>query len=607
MTIRKNWTNKEVAHLLKSITAAYIIKQENRFKIAAYQRAAAAISHASIEVKDLWDDNKLKEIPGVGSNIASYLDELFKTGKVKHFEAVLRPLPKAMFEFIKVPGIGPKLAYKLSLKLNIRKALGALKRLKKAAKQGKIRVIEGFGEKSEKEILQDLKEFDKQSQRLLLPYAGKIADDILAYLKNCPSVKKVDFLGSLRRMTATVGDIDIAAASQNSKKVIDWFIKYPKKARLVESGEKKARILVSGNHQVDLMVEPPSSYGSLLQHLTGSKEHNIHLRQTAQDKGLSLSEHGIKILKTKNQKLKTYIKNQKLIKFKDEKSFYNFLGMDWIPPELRENLREIKLALKHKLPKLVKISDIKGDLHIHSNINIEESHDPGLDSMEKMIEKAKKLNYQYLAFSEHNPSLAGHTNKQIITLLKRKKHKIDKLNYSRENNMKNNRKKLFIFNSLEIDIKPNGKRAISDGALKYLDFAIAAVHSSFRLEREKMTKRILAGLNHPKVKILAHPTGRILNKREGYELDWDKVFTFCKKNNKFLEINAYPDRLDLPDVMVKKAVENGVKLVINTDSHKLDHLDLMKYGVAVARRGWAGTDDILNTLGYNKICKFLIL
>lgn len=598
MLFSKNLSNKEIAHLLQSIAAAYIIKAENRFKIIAYQRAATAVEHAPSEIKDLWLEQKLTEIPGVGLNIASYLDELFRTGKVKHFEQVLKGLPQAVFEFIKISGLGPRTAFKLCQELGIKQRKGALKKLGKAASQGKIRHIEGFGEASEKEILRGLADFGKRSERLLLPFATTISQDVLDYLKRCPQVKRVDPLGSLRRKCATVGDVDIAVASDKPEKVIDWFIKYPKKTRVVESGEAKARLIISGGYQIDLMVEPLQSYGSLLQHFTGSKEHNIHLRQIAQDKGMSLSEHGIKKKKKAGA--------GQLKKYAQEKDFYQALGMDWIPPVLREDTGEIKAAIKHQLPKLIKLSDVKGDLHIHSDFNIESSHDLGISSMKVTIQKAKELNYQYIAFSEHNPSTSKHNDKQIIALLKRKKEEIDELNYSREKKSGIKNKKLFIFNSLEIDIKPNGKRAVPDKALDLLDFAIVAVHSSFRLEKGKMTERILSALEHPKVKILAHPTGRKFNQREAYELDWDKIFDFCKRKNKFLEINSYPDRLDLPNTLVKEAIKNGLKLVLSTDAHEVEQLDLIKYGVFVAEKGWAAKSDIINTLDYNQVRKLLI-
>jgi DNA polymerase (family 10) len=270
--------------------------------------------------------------------------------------------------------------------------------------------------------------------------------------------------------------------------------------------------------------------------------------------------------------------------------------LDFIPPELREDTGEIEAAQNHQLPKLIEEKEIKGDLHLHSNFPIEESHDPGTDSLEEMIKKAEALNYEYIGFSEHNPSLSNHSEKQIIKLLKAKKEKIEQLNYSRTYKLPKR-----IYNGLEVDVRPDGKLALPKKALELLDYVIASIHSSFRMDSEEMTKRVLEGLAVKKVKILGHPTGRLLNKREGYELNWDKIFDFCLKNDKWLEINAWPARLDLPDSLVREAVKNGVKMIINTDAHSTEEMDLMPFGVAVARRGWAEKDDIVNTLNCDKI------
>jgi len=495
-----------------------------------------------------------------------------------------------MFEFLLIPGIGPKTAFKLCQELKIKKRETALKELKKAVKSGKLKNIAGFGEQSAQKILKALSEYGRTEKRLLLPVAFSRAEAILNYLKLQPLVIKAETLGSLRRHCATVGDIDIAVASKDKKAVIDWFIRYPKWLKIIEAGENKARALLSGNIQVDLMVERPAAFGSLLQHFTGSKQHNIALREIALKKGLSLSEHGIK--KKQSHQRQSY---------ETEEGFYQALGMVWIPPELRENYGEIELAQKNQLPKLVELKEIKGDLHLHSDFNIETSHDIGTSSLAEIYQKGEKLGYEYLALSEHNPSLNFHSNSEIIDLIKRKKEYIDQFLYSKEKERKNRVKKIFIFNSLEIDIRPDGKRAISDEALDLLDFAIVSVHSSFRLNRQKMTQRVLRALDHPKVKILGHPTGRKLLKREGYELDWEKIFEFCLKNHKYLEINAWPDRLDLPDFLIREAVKVGVKLVVTTDSHSVEDMELIRYGVWTARRGWATKADILNTLSYNEL------
>lgn len=592
MEIHKGMTNLELAELLRAVAASYQLKGEekNRFRMIAYQRAADSVEHLSSEAKDLWDDGKLKEVAGIGPGIEEHLDEIFRTGKSKHFELVMKGFPPAIFELMKVSGIGAKTAFKLSQQLRIKEAKGAMKKLEKAVREGKVSGIEGFGEQSQVAIEKSIKEVKGKKRRLLLPYALSIAEEVIEWMKKEKSVKEINPLGSLRRKASTVGDIDIAVATSDAKKAIDHFASYPKKQRILEKGDRTASIIVSGSIQVDLMVQSPGSYGALLQHFTGSKHHNIALREYALKGKLSLSEYGIK-------------ERGKLLRFPTEEAFYKKLGMDWIEPELREDTGEIEAAINHKQPKLVELKDIKGDLQMHSSFDIETSHDVGESSMEELIEKANELGYEYIALSEHNPSQSQHNEKQIIDILKRKKEKVEKLNSSLVKSGKNSVKK--VFNSLEVDILPDGRLPVPDEGLKLLDFILVSIHSSFRQSREKATKRVLSALAHPSVKIFAHPTGRMLGKREGVELNWPKIFESCKKHNKWLEINANPARLDLPDVLVHEAVKAGVKLTLGTDAHHQNGLDDMTFGVSVARRGWATKADIVNTRGLKEFERML--
>lgn len=585
-------TNAEIARLLRNVAAAYTIKNENefRFQIIAYERAADTIENSTEEINDLFKQGKLITLPGIGPSIQSHLEQLLKTGHVRHFDWVMFGISQAMFPLLDVPTLGPKKAYRLVKEFNLTKPETVIDDLEKIAKQGEIAKLEGFGEKSQQDILRAIEEY-RQGQgkitKMTLPYAFELAETIILYLKKSKAVIKAYPLGSLRRMASTVGDIDIAVATNYPKAVITHFATYPNKLRIIEQGPTTASILVSSGHQIDLMTQPKESFGSLLQHLTGSKNHNIKLREIALKKGLSLSEYGIK-----NRK-------GKLTRFPTEKAFYEALGLDFIPPELREDQGEIEASLIHKLPKLIEAKDIKGDLHIHSSFPIEPSHDLGKDSMEDMLKKAKSLKYSFFGFSEHNPSISKHTNNQIYSILTKRKAKIEQLKLSS--------KSIRIINLLEVDILSNGDLAIDDKALGYVDMIIASVHSSFDQSREDMTKRVLTALSHPKVKILGHPTGRLLNQRKGYELEWNKIFDFCKKNNKALEINAWPLRLDLPDTLVREAVKKGVTMVINTDSHSVGQMDMMRYGVAVARRGWATQNNIVNTWDWTKFAKWLTM
>ena len=387
-------------------------------------------------------------------------------------------------------------------------------------------------------------------------------------------------------MVATVGDIDIAVSSNNPQKIIDHFKKFRETQKILEAGSRTSSIVLKNGMQVDLMVQPPEAFGALLQHFTGSKNHNIHLRETALKKGLSLSEYGIRV-------------KGKLQKFRTEAEFYKFLNLDWIEPELREDSGEIEAAINHRLPKLVSIEDIKGDIHLHSNFPIEPSHDLGANTFKDIITKAKNLNYEYIGFSDHSPSYSNHTKKQVVDLIKKRKEKIEQLKSSHKN--------IGILNLLEVDILANGELSIPEEGLKLLDGSIAGVHSSHHQDKRKMTQRILNACKSTYVNVVAHPTGRLLSERESYEVDWPAVFDACIINKKILEINAWPNRLDLPDVLVRDAIRAGIKLIINTDSHEISQMDNMRFGVAVARRGWATKDDIVNTLSWVEFRKLFRL
>lgn len=582
-------SNFEIAKLLKNIATAYTIKNENkfRFQIIAYLKASEVISGLNGELIEYYKEDKLDAIPGIGPTLKSHLTELFKKGKVKHFDWVLKGVPKSVFVLTDIPTFGPKKAFRIVSQFNLNDPDTVINDVEKIAKENKISKLEGFGEKSENDIIKAIEEFrlgKGKTTRMTLPYAFEVAQKITDYLKASKLVDKVEALGSLRRRSSTIGDIDFAVATNQPKKVIDYFVSYPHRERLIEKGDVSASILVSGGRQVDLLIQPVAAFGSLLQHFTGSKNHNIHLREYALKKGLSLSEYGIKNLKTKNEKLQ---------KYSNEEEFYNAIGLAWIPPELREDIGEIELAAENKIPTLVELKDIKGDFHIHSSFPIEPSHDLGNDCMEEMLKEALELGYEYIGFSEHNPSTSKHTNEQIFKLLLKRDKYIEKL--------KKNYKNVRIFKLLEVDILPNGSLAIDNNCLDLLDVAIVSIHSVFNMDKNQMTKRVLKGLSHNKAKIFAHPTGRLLNTRGGYDLDWDKIFTFCKENNKALEINSWPQRLDLPDKIVGQAVKAGIKMVIGSDSHAANQMELLKYGVFVARRGFATKNDILNTMSYNNM------
>lgn len=606
MKASKSMNNLEIAELLRDVAAAYELQGGGgvKFKIVAYERAADAVEHLSSEAKDIWDEGKLEDVAGIGKSIAGHLDEIFRTGTSKHFEEIMSDIPPATFELMKVSGIGPKTGYKIAKEFEKEfEGKNALKVLKQLTKDKKISSMQGYTTKTEEAIAQAIDEVQGQkNNRLLLNYAETLAAEIIEWLDADKSILRADPLGSLRRRASTIGDVDITVSAHDTKKALDRFCEYPHASRVLERGDRSASIIIGGGRRVDIIASKPEAYGALLQHFTGSKHHNVALREYALKHNLSLSDYGIYTIDAKG--------NKKLMEIKTEEEFYHKLGMDYIPPELREGQGEIQAALRQAqgkpggLPILVENSDVKGDLHIHSNFDIETSHDLGQSEMIEHVTKADTLGYEYIAFSEHNPSHSKHTEKQIVDLLKRKQEVVEKVTMSIKSS-KNIKSIKRVFNSLEIDILPDGRLPVSDEGLECLDFALVSLHSSFGGTKDAMTKRVLSALSHPKVKIFAHPTARKLNEREGVELDWDKLFEFCLSNNKFIEINASPSRLDLPDTLVREAVERGVMLTIDTDSHHVDHMDLMPYGVSVARRGWATKDDILNTRSLKEFEKLI--
>jgi DNA polymerase (family X) len=494
-----------------------------------------------------------------------------------------------MFVLLTVPNIGPKTAYRLAKEFELTDEDTAVDELIYHAKEGHIRKMPDFGEKSEKVILEALQQVARREDRMLLSEAKQIAQSVLGYLKEMPDVIAAEALGSLRRHSSTVGDVDIAVATNNPEAVIDYLLVFPQAKKVLATGENVTRFIHSTNRQVDVKVQSPKEWGSTLQHYTGSKLHNIHLRTIAQKKGQSLSEYGIK-------------DKGRLKKFRDEDEFYKFLGMSFIPPELREDTGEIEAALSKRLPKFIEQKSLRGDLHVHTNIDISTNHDIGRNTVAEILTKASSLNYDYIGFSDHNPRLSNLRPDQRIALIKYRNYEIDK---ATEDFNRKAKKPIHVLKGLEIDIRPDGGLALEDESIKLLDYAIASIHSQFNQSRNEATKRVLKALKHPKVKIFGHPTGRMLLRREGLNYDWENVFEFCQKNNKILEINSSPSRLDLPDTLVRQAIENKVMIVINSDAHDIEQMDLIEYGVWNARRGWAEARNVANTYKWEDLQNLL--
>lgn len=593
--------NQTISQLLRNMAAAYEILGENRFRINAYAQAADAVNALPISVHELWKSHKLTEIPGVGGSIASHLEEFFTTGKSKHFDETFKKIPEGTFNLMKIRSIGPKTAVKLTNELYRGKYAGKTiyEKLNNALSVQAISSLEGFGVKREQDIKAALAQFlegQTKKKRLLLQEADLIAQNICTYLREDKNVNKFDVLGSLRRKKDTIGDLDIAATTSNPTETIKHFLSYPGVTTVIDQGLKGATIIVQNGVQIDLRITDEKSYGAMLQYFTGSKYHNIKLREYALSKHLSISEHGIKKLITKEPKP---------IPFKNEKEFYGYLGLPLIPPEMREDKGEIELAINSKLPTLVEERDIKGDLHIHSNYDLSSSHDMGLSSLEVLLKRADERRYEYIGLSDHNPKQMLNEN-EIVEVLKRRKEYFDNIIYSKKIVQKyKSIQKVFIM--LEVDIKPDGNLALPMKAFDYLDAVLVSIHSSFTQDKEVMTKRILKALTfHPKVRVFAHPTGRLINSRPGIEADWEEIFEVCRAHDIALEINASPQRLDLPDSLVWEARRQGMKFTIGTDTHEVSSMDDMKYGVSVSRRGWCEARDILNTESVEKFSKWLL-
>ena len=575
-------SNASIAKLLRHVAAAYTIKKiGNIFQIRAYENVASSIEHSTASMHDLWREGRLAEVPGLGKTIQGYLDELLKKGKVSHFEAIQKGIPEVVFDLLSIPGVGPKTADKIG-KMGI-KSLGELE---KALKSGKLQA-KGFSPKLAEGIILGFQEISSRGNRMLLPYALEQAERILTYLKKSKDVKAANYLGSLRRMVVTVGDLDFAVSSDSPARAVEHFVKMPGVARVIDKGETKATVVLLSGIQADLLVGPQDAYGALLQHFTGSKSHNIHLRTLAERRGLSLSEYGVK-------------KGNKLQATGTEEEFYKLLGMQTPPPEIREDLGEIEAGLEHKLSELVELKDIKGDLHTHSNYPFDHpSHAPGVSTMEEIIKKAISLGYTFIGISDHPPGHGVVSKQGIIKAVEMRTKVIQKI--------KQSTKSIRVLNGLEIDILPDGSVSVPDEALASLDYCIAGIHSGHRGTKEIITKRLLAALENPHVDIISHPTNRLLNERDSSEADWEQIFKSAAKLKKLLEINAYPNRLDLRDDLVRQAKVFGVKFVINTDAHRVDQMDNMVFGVSVARRGWAEKKEIVNSWNWNDFTSWFSL
>ena len=565
--------NREIAEIFDKIADILELLNENPFRIRAYRNAGANIRELTGDIEDLAERGELTGIPGVGPDLAGKIKEFISTGKIEDYEKLRKRVSEELTGLLDIQGLGPKTIIKLNKELSIKN----LEDLERALEMGEVLKLRGMGEKKVEDIKRGIELFKKSRERIPLGIALPLAEDIVRRISKIPGTKGTAIAGSVRRMKETIGDIDILTEARDGERVVKAFTNLPFVKEVLAAGDTKGSVVLENGIQVDLRVVEPESYGAALLYFIGSKAHNIKLRTIALEKGLKINEYGI-------------FRGDKKIAGETEKGIYETLGLQWIPPEIREDRGEIEAAQYGKLPDLVKLEDIKGDLQMHSIWS------DGKATIEEMALKAKGLGYEYIAMTDHSPSsrIAGGLS---IERLYEKKREVDALNKKL--------KGIKILMGSEVDIKSDGSLDYPDEVLKDLDIAIASVHSGFKMDMESMTKRIVKALKNPFIHFLVHPTGRLIGRREGYEVDMDEIIRTAKEYGKALEVNSHYLRLDLNDINVRKAVNAGVKIAISTDSHAPDELDMMRLGVATARRGWAEKKDVLNTMRLNELSKWL--
>jgi DNA polymerase (family 10) len=567
--------NREVAGVLNEMAELLELHAENRFKIIAYGKAARAIESLKDDIELVCREGRLDSIPGVGKAIAQKVEEYLRTGKIQAHQDLLKDTPVGMAELLKISGLGPKTIFMLHEKLNI----SNLDELEKAAREHRIRRLPRMGPTSEKNILKSIERYKKRSSRILLSVAEPVVNEILAYLQGIEGLEHITAAGSYRRGKETVGDIDILATASRPEEIIAAFVRMPLVETVLGKGPTKASVIVQETIQVDLRIVEHRSFGTVLQYFTGSKDHNVKLRQLALDRGYSLSEYSLKRLSDGRD-----------LFFDREEDVYTTLGLQYIPPEMREDRGEIEAALKGKMPELVEQKDIRGDLHVHSDWS------DGRASIQEIAQAAKTLGYEYIALCDHSPSvgIAGGLDPEKL------EQKIEAIAAANET-----LDEITVLVGTEVDIKADGRLDYPDEILARCDVVVASVHMGQQQKERAITGRLISAIENENVDIIGHPTGRIIDRRPPYEVDMQAVLEAASRTGTAMEINAYPTRLDLDDVNARAAKEMGVKMSIDSDAHEPEQLRVMKYGVNVARRGWLEKEDLLNAMSLQELMKVL--
>ena len=572
--------NKAIAGILYETADLLEIDGQDSFRIRSYRNAAQAVEAQPQQIADLISEpKKVLAIPGIGKGMLLNMQEMFKEGKLSLHGELLNKYRPSMLDLLKIQGLGPKTIALIWSAYQVSDVEG----VEKLAKEGKIRELPRMGEKQEQKLLKAIDDYRRVAGRFLLDAAEREAQKIVDHLRNYPGVEKVTTAGSLRRGRETVGDLDIlvtgkACCDDNEReKLIEHIIKLPGLMEIIARGENKVSFRLRGGMQVDVRLLPPESFGAAMQYFTGSKAHNVALRQRALKMGYTLSEYSLAKLDTAQP-----------VAGKTEEEIYARLTLDYIPPELRENLGELDAAETHALPELLSQADLQGDVHMHT------VETDGRNTIEEMAEAAKEHGYRYMAITDHSKNLAfanGLDDKRAVEHIKRIRDANDRM------------EGIEIFAGIEVDILGDGTLDLSDSVLEQMDIVIASVHSHFNQSRAEMTDRLLRAVHHPNTSLIGHPTGRLLLRRDAYSFDIDAVLKAAAQEKVAMELNAYPDRLDLCDRHLRLAKQHGVKVVVNTDSHHLSHIDKIRFGVLQARRAWLTKEDVLNTLPTQRFAK----
>jgi len=567
--------NIDIARIFDDIADVLELKDENPFRIRSYRRAARVIHDMPEDAKTLVAEGRITEVRGIGKGLAEKIEDIIKTGTTEFYEEIKQDAFFHLTELLNIPGIGPKLAVKLNREIGVE----TVDDLEEAAVKGKLNSLEGMGEKIEEKILKGIEQYRRSTGRFTIADAITYAEAIMKTLKAIKGVSRIDIAGSLRRMRETIGDVDILVISKSAGLIMDAFTSLDSVADVLAKGDTKSSVLLRSGIQVDLRILPQASYGSALHYFTGSKDHNVVMRDRGKRMGLKVSEYGV-----------FDTKSEKRIAGKTEKEVFRAVGLPFISPELRENSGEFEAADRGTLPHLIELDDIRGDLQMHTKAT------DGANTVEEMARYAKGLGYEYIAITDHSKAVrvaGGLDDKELAAHIKAIRKANDKMDG------------IEILSGVEVDILKDGRLDISDEVLSECDVVLAAVHSGFTMPRDEMTERIKRGIGNPLVNILAHPTGRIINEREPYEIDIEEIIREAKTQHVALELNSYPNRLDLKDVHCRAAKDAGVKISTNTDSHADLQLRNMRYGIATARRGWLEPDDVINTYSLAGLKKFL--